>query len=76
MNKILKRSHIIAENSTVLEAVNKLNLLKQDAIIFVVDNKNHLLGSITDGDVRRGLIKGITLDGNVLQIIQPNPEVY
>ena len=73
MNKILK-NHIISENSTVLEALSKLNLLKQDAIIFVVNNNNHLLGSITDGDIRRGLIKGISTDSNVLQIIQPNPK--
>ena len=55
MNKILK-SHIILDSSTILEALNKLNLLMQDAIIFVVNNDNQLIGSITDGDVRRGLL--------------------
>lgn len=73
MNKIL-RSHVILDNSTVFEALNKLNLLMQDTIVFVVNNDNQLLGSITDGDVRRGLLNGVSLDSNILDIIQPNPK--
>ena len=73
MNKILK-SHIILDSSTILEALNKLNLLKQDAIIFVVNNDNQLIGSITDGDIRRGLLANVSTESNVLDIIQKHPK--
>ena len=73
MDKILK-NHTISQNASILEALNKLNFLKQDAIIFVVNNNNHLIGSITDGDIRRGLLKEISTESNILKIIQENPK--
>ena len=62
MDKILKNHTISQKNASILEALNKLNFLKQDAIIFVVNNNNHLIGSITDGDIRRGLLKEISTE--------------
>jgi NDP-sugar pyrophosphorylase family protein len=50
-----------------------LNELAQDAILFVVDNNNKLIGSLTDGDVRRGLLNDFTVDSKIDEIIQPNP---
>ena len=50
-----------------------MNILGQDAILFVVDADEKLIGSLTDGDVRRGLLKGFTIDYKVEEIIQPNP---
>jgi dTDP-glucose pyrophosphorylase len=35
-------------------------------IVLVVDADSKLLGTLTDGDIRRGLLKGATLDANVL----------
>ena len=42
-------------------------------IALVVDADLHLLGVVTDGDVRRGLLKGYTVDSRVDEIIQSNP---
>jgi NDP-sugar pyrophosphorylase family protein/mRNA-degrading endonuclease RelE of RelBE toxin-antitoxin system len=39
----------------------------------VVDENEKLVGSLTDGDVRRGLLKGYTVDSKVDEIIQPEP---
>lgn len=50
-----------------------LNKLAKDAISFVVDENDRLIGSLTDGDVRRGLINGAELDQPVDDIIQSNP---
>ena len=68
------RKHIISINSTIKEALIKLNDLGKDAVLFVVDNKNKLMGSLTDGDVRRGLIRGITLDSTLKEVIQGEPK--
>jgi dTDP-glucose pyrophosphorylase len=51
-----------------------LNALRQDAIIFVTNTNLELLGSITDGDIRRALIQGHKLETLVTEIIQPNPK--
>lgn len=42
-------------------------------IAFVVDNENHLLGTVSDGDVRRGLLKGTKLDEPVELIMNTSP---
>lgn len=65
--------HLIPTGSTIKTALEVLNHLAADAITFVVDSENRLLGSLTDGDVRRGLLKGFTIDSRVDDIIQPNP---
>ena len=65
--------HLIFTSSTIKEALGALNDLSQDAILFVVDNNKKLIGSLTDGDVRRGLLNNFTLDTLIDNIIHPNP---
>ena len=67
------KDHLIASGSTVREALIMLDVLAHDAILFVVNEKDTLIGALTDGDVRRGLIKGFTIDSIVDEIIQKNP---
>ncbi len=38
----------------------------------MVDNNNKLLGSLTDGDLRRGFIKGLAFEDHLSKFIQPN----
>lgn len=42
-------------------------------IALVVDEADHLLGTVTDGDIRRGMLKGIMLDESVENIMNENP---
>lgn len=67
------RDHLITSGETIKEALIKLDILAKDAILFVVNNEEHLIGSLTDGDVRRGLLKGVTINDLVDNIIQSNP---
>lgn len=67
------RKHLLLKGSTIRAALERLNLLAIDAIIFIVDDKQTLIGSLTDGDVRRGLLRGHTVDNIVDEVIQPNP---
>ena len=39
----------------------------------MVDNNSKLLGTITDGDIRRGILSGINLDDSVKKIINKEP---
>jgi dTDP-glucose pyrophosphorylase/mRNA-degrading endonuclease RelE of RelBE toxin-antitoxin system len=56
-----------------MQALELLNKLSIDAILFVVDEENKLIGSLTDGDIRRGLLKSINLENKIDEIIQKNP---
>jgi len=67
------KDHLILSGSKVKQALLLLNELSQDAILFVVDSDDKLIGALTDGDVRRGLLKGFTINSNIDDIIQDNP---
>jgi dTDP-glucose pyrophosphorylase len=67
------KKHLILSGCKVKSALEVLNELSQDAILFVVDNEEKLIGSLTDGDVRRGLLNDFTLENKIDDIIQPNP---
>lgn len=51
----------------------KLNEVAQEGILFIIDEEDRLVGSLTDGDVRRGLIKGLEMTDTVDKFFQPNP---
>lgn len=68
------KDYLILTGSTIKQALLLLNVLGQDAILFVVDLNDKLIGALTDGDVRRGLLKGLTIESLVDEIIQKNPK--
>lgn len=65
--------HTVLQNTSVREALIKLDILASDAILFVTDNDNALVGSLTDGDLRRGFIKGLGFEDSLMDFIQSNP---
>jgi dTDP-glucose pyrophosphorylase len=67
------KDHLIIEGSSLKDALQKLNELAPDPILFVVDYNDKLIGSLTDGDVRRGLLNNYTVFSQIDEIIQPNP---
>ncbi len=68
------KSHLIRSGSPVKAALQQLDQLAADAILFVVNESDQLIGSLTDGDVRRGLIKNLGVEQQVDDFIQPNPK--
>lgn len=44
-------------------------------ICLIVDQAGELIGSVSDGDIRRGLLKGLGLDSPIDSIIHQNPLV-
>jgi dTDP-glucose pyrophosphorylase len=63
---------LLTTESTILDA---LKIINSEAlrVAIVVTNNMKLVGVVTDGDVRRGLLNGINLDSNVELIINKNP---
>ena len=62
--------YIISENASVLEALHKLNNLSgRSMTLFAIDNDKHVTGTLTDGDIRRSLIAGHSLESKVNEIM-------
>ena len=66
--------HIVKVDTLVRQALIQLNDLAEDAILFIVNHSDQLIGSLTDGDLRRGFINGLNLDTSLEKFIQKNPK--
>lgn len=69
------RDFLIKNTSSIKEALIKLDVLAQDAVLFVIDELGVLFGSVTDGDIRRGLLNGRVIDEPVTKVSNTNPKV-
>ena len=67
-------NHLISGDTSVRDALRKLNELSSDAILFVVNDENQLLGSLTDGDLRRGFLRDLDFNNIITDFIQDNPK--
>jgi dTDP-glucose pyrophosphorylase len=67
------KDHLILSGTTINQALIQLDKLAKDAILFVVDKEDKLIGTLTDGDVRRGLINGVSIQRPINDIIQKSP---
>ncbi|MDE5870917.1 MAG: NTP transferase domain-containing protein [Muribaculaceae bacterium] len=61
--------HIISGDASIRETLVALNELSGDSMtLFAVDSDAHLIGSVTDGDIRRALIAGHTTEDKARDI--------
>lgn len=66
------KSHIIPSDFTVMQALERINHFSVNMTLFVVNAGGQMLGSLTDGDIRRGLLKGIQLGDSVDKVMHKN----
>lgn len=61
--------------SPVVTVRDTIRTIEEGAIqiAFVVDNDNRLLGTVTDGDIRRAILRGVSLDGEARLVMNPHP---
>ncbi|OJU55664.1 MAG: nucleotidyltransferase [Bacteroidales bacterium 45-6] len=59
--------YIIRQKATIMDALRQLNKT-QTFTLFVVDESERVVGALTDGDIRRGLINGCSLETDVFSI--------
>jgi dTDP-glucose pyrophosphorylase len=65
--------NIIPESYTVRQALRVLNDLGiASNVLFVTDGDGRLLGAITDGDIRRNLLKDMSIDDNAAKAMNPD----
>lgn len=66
------RDLFLQKHQTILEA---MAVIEKQAlqIALVVDEKDVLIAAVTDGDVRRGILKGVSLQDPVEKVMNTNP---
>ena len=67
---------IINKDKTILEALEVLNSIPENyisrLILFVCKSKNEIIGSLTDGDIRRAILSGFSLSIKIEEICNRN----
>lgn len=69
MTEISWRSCILSPDNSVRDAIDNL-IASSKRIVLVLSEDEKFLGIISDGDIRRGLLRGIGLDSRLSEIIQ------
>ena len=65
--------HCLAESDTIHAALIKIDKLDGELqVLFVLNKSKQVVGTLTDGDIRRALIKGYTLSEPVDSIMNQN----
>jgi len=62
--------YIIDKNATIKEALGQLDKLSDDVLTLFVLDGTRMIGTLTDGDIRRALIRNISLDASVEQVME------
>lgn len=65
------RTTVLSLSSNIKQAIAKLNETGLQ-IVLVLDAKDILLGTVTDGDIRRGLLRGLTLEEPIESVMRSN----
>lgn len=65
----------ISIDTPIIEAL-KIIEKGQVQIAVVTNSEEKLLGTVTDGDIRRGLLKGVNVEKSVKEIMNDNPIFY
>ncbi len=66
------KSFKIYQNNKITVALKKLNTLNPP-ILFVVNNKDQFVGTVTDGDIRRYILNKKNLNNNIEKIVNKKP---
>ena len=65
------RQAILPVSATIAQAIRNLDQVSVK-IVLVVNENGVLEGTISDGDIRRGLLKGLNMDSSIASIIHHN----
>ena len=66
------KKQTISKKTTIKEAMVALN--KNDIkCLLVIDDQKKLLGTVTDGDIRRGILNGLRLKSHVVKCANTSP---
>ena len=67
----MESNHIISQDITLLEALARINTFQvpEPLVLFVVDDQQRMVGTLTDGDSRRALIAGASVNDKAEKVM-------
>jgi len=69
----MEENHIIKLSKKLIDALKRLNsFLKGPLVLFVVDDEDKMVGTLTDGDSRRALIAGFSVNDSIENVMHKN----
>ena len=68
------RNALLPIGSTIQQAIRSLEISSVQ-IVLVISQTDALVGTLTDGDIRRGFLKGLSLESKIDDLINTNPLV-
>jgi len=63
------RANLIGQHESIKAALQLLNERPDHLTLFVIDDEERLVGTLTDGDIRRGLLDGVTIETEIKAIM-------
>ena len=67
--------HFISPEHKIKFVIKKMSMLNKNNYCLVVGKRKNILGTVTDGDIRRGLLKNYSLNEKVEKIYRKRPVV-
>lgn len=64
---------LVNKDDSIISALEVLNNAGTQ-FVAVVDSEKKLLGAVTDGDIRRGLLRGVQVQDTVEKVMNPKPK--
>jgi len=66
-------NHIITSECSLIDALKRINAIRTEPLVlFVVDGDNRMVGTLTDGDSRRALIAGASINDEIRKVMHRN----
>ena len=66
------RGGVLPVSATLRDAINNLNESSLK-IVLIVNEQGQLQGTVSDGDIRRGLLGAVSLDSPIVEVLHTNP---
>ena len=71
MDKEIKK-YCINSNCSIHDALQQLSDIGEKTLV-VINNKSKLIGTLSDGDIRKAILKGANINFNINKIFNPKP---
>lgn len=69
----MNSNHFISKDKSLLEALTQINGFRNEPLVlFVFDDEGRMIGTLTDGDSRRALVAGASVDSKIGEIMHRN----
>lgn len=66
---------LLSPENSIREGMDCINR-NRCGIVLLVDNQGHLLGTVTDGDIRRAILAGFALEDNLQTLLDRGAELH